>query len=481
VIHALFLGLLTVVPARPAMLLDNRGTLTYYDDTLSDAAAGGIVAGPDRALWFTDTSNDVIGPIDVHGKYTRFTGVHARLTEGITSGQRYTIVRRSTTQTDWPQLGFDPAHSAYNPYEKQIGVNNVAQLQQAWSFSAGSGNNVGNVIEAGGIVYAPSGNGMLFAIDASTGSPIWSFPSGSGFSTSGSAPSYDSHQIFTVCNVSSSQGVCALNAADGSLVWSYVFPGSGAYAGTPPVATVGTVLFEACATSGCSYVSLNESNGFVAWTVPGPPGHCEGNGGVTPAVASARMYVGFACAGSTSGEVLALGIANGGNTKWTFDSDAAAQNAGLSVAGRTIVYFAGYPSQGNLPFRIDATTGEGKIRGSFLSPFTISMPAIAKKVTFATIGTTLYAFKTTNGKHRWSSNPSQSTSWPSVANGVVYTACAGSPCAYDTRSAEKGVPLWSGSGTATYGVPIIVNFVVYAACQGSNVCAWALPGSLRRR
>src|SRR5580704_5635863 len=72
---------------------------------------------------------------------------------------------RTTTKTDWPQSGYDAAHDGYNPFERVINLSNVGSLQLAWSFSTGSSNPAGNVVEANDILYAASADGTLFALD----------------------------------------------------------------------------------------------------------------------------------------------------------------------------------------------------------------------------------------------------------------------------------------------------------------------------
>lgn len=67
------------------------------------------------------------------------------------SALRASLAAHATSNGDWPQLGYDAGHSAYNPYETTIGPNNLAQLQQVWSFSAGADNTTGNVVEAAGV------------------------------------------------------------------------------------------------------------------------------------------------------------------------------------------------------------------------------------------------------------------------------------------------------------------------------------------
>ena len=91
--------------------------------------------------------------------------------------------RASSSQTTyWDSFGFDLARSGYNPVESQVGVNNVASLEEVWHFSVGAlivhepvyayGVNVGgkptNIIYAG---LAPAQT--MFAISAATGAVIW--------------------------------------------------------------------------------------------------------------------------------------------------------------------------------------------------------------------------------------------------------------------------------------------------------------------
>ena len=135
---------------------------------------------------------------------------------------------------------------------------------------------MGNVVESGGVIYAPSANGTIYALDAASGTQLWTFASGTGYLSSGSAPAIDSDMLFTVCDTSgSTQGICVLETNSGSPVWSYTFPGSSAYDGTPPVVAYGKVFFEACASS-CSYVALDEHTGGIDWTVNEPQAFVRG-------------------------------------------------------------------------------------------------------------------------------------------------------------------------------------------------------------
>lgn len=65
---------------------DKRGKVVLYDDTFGDAVPAGITTGPDGALWFTDTGNDVIGRITVGGEYTLQQPAGTEVSDGITVG-----------------------------------------------------------------------------------------------------------------------------------------------------------------------------------------------------------------------------------------------------------------------------------------------------------------------------------------------------------------------------------------------------------
>ncbi|MBV8532146.1 MAG: PQQ-binding-like beta-propeller repeat protein [Candidatus Eremiobacteraeota bacterium] len=84
--------------------------------------------------------------------------------------------------TDWDSFGFDLQRTNYNPYESTVGVNNVASLQEVWSFSVGRytvwepiyayGVSVGG--NSTNILYSGSSDGAtMYALNAQTGAVIW--------------------------------------------------------------------------------------------------------------------------------------------------------------------------------------------------------------------------------------------------------------------------------------------------------------------
>jgi outer membrane protein assembly factor BamB len=72
--------------------------------------------------------------------------------------------------TDWPQYRFDNEHTAYNPSEKIIGTNNIANLQLAWQAPLSNGELAGvndqTPTVANGVVYIGTDDGEFFAFPA---------------------------------------------------------------------------------------------------------------------------------------------------------------------------------------------------------------------------------------------------------------------------------------------------------------------------
>ena len=74
--------------ALPATVIEpaKRGKIKIFTDTFGDAVPQGIAAGPDGALWFTDSGNDVIGRMTTRGKYTMQVSPGDEVSDGITAG-----------------------------------------------------------------------------------------------------------------------------------------------------------------------------------------------------------------------------------------------------------------------------------------------------------------------------------------------------------------------------------------------------------
>jgi eukaryotic-like serine/threonine-protein kinase len=78
------------------------------------------------------------------------------------------------------ELGFDAAHTHFNPYEQVLDTTNVTDIRQLWSFTTGS-HIFSSPTVANGLVYVGSHDGKLYAFDATCKTscrPLWSFTAG---------------------------------------------------------------------------------------------------------------------------------------------------------------------------------------------------------------------------------------------------------------------------------------------------------------
>jgi polyvinyl alcohol dehydrogenase (cytochrome) len=78
---------------------------------------------------------------------------------------------------DWPTYGFDLTRNRFNPQEGLINAATVPMLGVRWFFSTGSGTAAvsasPSVVE--GVVYVGAWNGTMYALDAFSGQPLWTF------------------------------------------------------------------------------------------------------------------------------------------------------------------------------------------------------------------------------------------------------------------------------------------------------------------
>lgn len=83
------------------------------------------------------------------------------------------MTQRDNAQESWPQFGQNNANTASNIDESQISVETAPTLKLKWKFSA-NGDVSARAAEVGGVLYFPDWNGWLWALNASSGSVIWS-------------------------------------------------------------------------------------------------------------------------------------------------------------------------------------------------------------------------------------------------------------------------------------------------------------------
>ncbi|HYK36731.1 PQQ-binding-like beta-propeller repeat protein [Alloacidobacterium sp.] len=358
---------------------------------------------------------------------------------------------------DWTQFHRDNMQR-WNPYETALGVNNVSTLELKWSFDIGNGPFVAissSPAVVNGVAYIGSGNGNVYALNATTGAKLWSFTTGGEVISS---PAVTNGVVYFG---SLDNNLYALNASTGTKLWS--FATGGEVISSPTVAN-GVVYIGPDSGDGKLY-ALNATTGAELWS--------SATGGdlfSSPAVANGVVYV-----GSNDGNVYALN-ANTGAELWSFTTGA---SIGSSPAVANGVVYVG--SDNNIVYALNASTGaklwsfEG-VAGSSID----SSPAVANGVVYVgSIDSNLYALNASTGTKLWSFTTDISVrSSPAVANGVVYVGSFDqlSDGTVYALNASTGAKLWSDNiGSAVLSSPAVVDGVVYVDTFAGKLYAFA-PG-----
>ena len=77
---------------------------------------------------------------------------------------------------EWSMYQHDAAHTAYC-VESSLDTTNIPRLREAWKFNTG-GMVTGTPIVSGGVVYAGSWDGNMYALNERTGAELWRFNAG---------------------------------------------------------------------------------------------------------------------------------------------------------------------------------------------------------------------------------------------------------------------------------------------------------------
>jgi glucose dehydrogenase len=115
--------------------------------------------------------------------------------------------------TNWRQFHFDNG-TRFNPFENVLNPNTVGNLGTKWSYNTvGSENYDCSPAVTNGVVYVAAGN--LYALNAATGSLLWSFDAGDNLLSS---PAVANGVVYFG---SSDYSVYALSARTGVELWSF--------------------------------------------------------------------------------------------------------------------------------------------------------------------------------------------------------------------------------------------------------------------
>jgi len=192
-------------------------------------------------------------------------------------------VAHSATVT-WSQFHFDACHSGYNPYETILSRANVVNLMVDWTFESSDDAFTSPAVVGGVVYFAGSGDGYVYAVDASTGNERWQNKC-EIYHFSVGPPAVANGRVFVACENS----IGAFSAATGDLLWEVADPFRDIP--LPEVTVSGGVVYVASYHMGNfsaqHLYALDASTGAVLWTIGG-----EQWGITTPAVANGLVYMG---------------------------------------------------------------------------------------------------------------------------------------------------------------------------------------------
>jgi outer membrane protein assembly factor BamB len=144
------------------------------------------------------------------------TSAYAQTSDNVSKASATTSTAPSPG--DWTQFHRDNMQR-WNPYETVLGVSSVGSLRLKWENPIGGTDSA----VANGVVYVGSGGngytpwiGDVFALNASTGAPLWYYY------TSGTvaSPAVANGVVY----VATFGGIDALNASTGAKLWSFATP-----------------------------------------------------------------------------------------------------------------------------------------------------------------------------------------------------------------------------------------------------------------
>ncbi|MBI1969562.1 PQQ-binding-like beta-propeller repeat protein, partial [Candidatus Woesearchaeota archaeon] len=282
---------------------------------------------------------------------------------------------------------------------------NATTGTEIWTFQTG-GIVMSTPAVADGRVYFGSNDGHLYAVDARTGAFVWKYPFPVGMSVGQNAPAVSEGVVY----IAAPQGatVFAIDAATGTEIWRKSIPN---LIRSSPAVYAGRVYFG---TYGSQVYALNATDGTILWSTPVPGSGIQS----TPAAAYDTVYIGAA-----DNNFYALD-AFSGVVKWTYPTGSYTSTHPSVSNG--VVYFG---SHDNVFYAVDAITGTLKWQKPGIDSG-LSAPAITGNniVYVKDYDTgTIFALDTADGATHWTyalQRIGAQTS-PAIANETLYIAVEG--------------------------------------------------------
>jgi outer membrane protein assembly factor BamB len=371
----------------------------------------------------------------------------------------------AATPVDWPQLGFDPGHTGFNPAEQILTPGRVMNMSQRWA----GGIALGAPIQAGGRVFAlvpPGPLGIeppdLRAFDATTGAALWTTMAPDTCQFTGQ-PVHHAGRVIAGLLCPAEDGatgkLIATDAATGAILW---ITNHDQAISDLAVGADGTVYAVSNGISGfdlvISIVAVDPATGRILWitTAPGE------NALVPPVVGGGLVY--------THSKTAATAYdARTGRLVWRTtlaSADPCCGTIGDPVLARGTLYVGG---DTDVLYAINAATGAIRWQHQF-PPSNLDgpgpRPAVANGVVYlswpSNATATLYALDATTGATKWSKAFATRLSAPAIGAGVLYVSERTTLHALLAANGRQLRSLGLPEGELFPPSPIVVNGFAYA-------------------
>lgn len=459
----LALGTLPAAQARVAAA-DIKLSPSVGPPTSPATAKGRGFGASERVRIDFDGSFLAVAMADPAGKFARRVripaeaapGPHVVTATGEDSGE--SAGATFLVRTDWRRFHFDSANTGHNPFENVLNTGNVSTLEVKWSAATAPGVAPTPVVW-GGRVYVASADGVVRALDASTGSTIWAQEVGE----TDALPPDVANGLVYVMNINAE--VFALDANSGEIAWSLDL---GEDLASPPNVSNGTVYATAIVDlpggSGTRTYALDAVTGALRWKGPttGAPDAL--------AVAHGLVYT----AGAIGGYVSAYDASTGAEVWSVFDCGEYCSVGSISAAGRLV--FLAYLGS---PRGMNALTGQTAWIASEGAVSYFGAPALAGDAVYLGNGLDqeVVAWNAFNGDVLWrAALPGGTTgSSPAVANGVLFIGSdEGRLRAYDAETGQL-LMMSADLGSPFKASPAVADGIVFGAVEDGTVYAFGLP------
>ena len=433
----------------------STSSVTYV---LEEATNLSFSSGLRTAYSGSSTTTTITGRSSGTIYYYRVKAIRSGYTDSSwRTGSNGCTVTITPTNNNWPMFHNDAANTGFSP-----DTDVPAQVQMIWRYTCGGGYSPAIV---DGVVYFGASNMSgddVIALNANTGSRIWSYNFGGTAYVDATAPAVDNGSVYVTGSTDSKSNgtVYSFDAATGSLKWSYsigdyIFKSS-------PKPVDGKIYFGA---SDNKVYCLNASNGSLVWSYP-----TASNVSSTPAIVNGIVYI-----GSDDQKCYALN-SNTGNLIWVYDTGndgygGSIQNAPAVANGK--VYFR---SSNYFTYCLNASNGSVIWKRETSGPAG-SVAVAYGNVYIADYEGMIYGLNADNGNINWSySTGTNIASSPVIANNVVYIVVGGD---YDADlialNASNGTLLWNidiGNRSFISSVPAIADGKIFVADMDSYLYAF---------